>query len=101
MNSTIELDFSEPQTRNHKDLQNNCYEANHIAFAASLMQILEQKKQDKRTKSNSNSFNVIVREKRPWKTLANGARYEGEWDHMGRRDGRGVKIWPDGSRYEG
>jgi hypothetical protein len=35
--------------------------------------------------------------------LENGAKYEGEWlkDQEGVRDGRGIQIWLDGSRYEG
>lgn len=34
--------------------------------------------------------------------LENGARYVGEWnDATGERDGQGVQIWSDGSRYEG
>lgn len=39
--------------------------------------------------------------KRPLITLDNGAEYEGEWDEQGRKDGRGVQIWVDGSLYEG
>ena len=34
--------------------------------------------------------------------LENGAKYEGEWlKDTDIRDGRGVQIWLDGSRYEG
>lgn len=33
-------------------------------------------------------------------TLANGAKFEGELLD-GRKDGFGVQIWPDGSKYEG
>ena len=43
----------------------------------------------------------VVRVQRPQMTLDNGAEYEGEWDEMGRKDGRGVQIWVDGSLYEG
>jgi hypothetical protein len=42
------------------------------------------------------------RKKLPLILLENGAKYEGEW-LSGRdvRDGRGIQIWSDGSRYEG
>ena len=43
----------------------------------------------------------VNRVKRPLVTLDNGAEYEGEWDEMARKDGRGVQIWVDGSLYEG
>ena len=33
--------------------------------------------------------------------LENGARYEGEWDEAGCKDGRGIQLWVDGSVYEG
>ena len=34
--------------------------------------------------------------------LENGAKYEGEWlVGTESRDGRGVQIWFDGSRYDG
>jgi hypothetical protein len=34
--------------------------------------------------------------------LENGAKYEGEWiKDTDIRDGRGIQIWLDGSRYEG
>mmetsp|Transcript_39956 Transcript_39956/g.29462 ORF Transcript_39956/g.29462 Transcript_39956/m.29462 type:complete len:101 (+) Transcript_39956:290-592(+) len=44
----------------------------------------------------------VPREKRPLVLLENNAKYEGEW-LVGTdiRDGRGVQIWSDGSRYEG
>jgi len=32
----------------------------------------------------------VVRVQRPQMTLDNGAEYEGEWDELGRKDGRGV-----------
>jgi hypothetical protein len=32
--------------------------------------------------------------------LENGAVYKGEWKN-GLRDGYGIQIWPDGSKYEG
>ena len=43
----------------------------------------------------------ISRVKREMIVLENGAEYEGEWDLEGRKDGRGVQIWVDGSLYEG
>jgi hypothetical protein len=33
-------------------------------------------------------------------TLENGAVYTGEWKNA-MRDGKGVQIWPDESKYEG
>jgi len=33
-------------------------------------------------------------------TLKNGATYQGQWMN-GLRDGYGVQMWPDGSKYEG
>jgi hypothetical protein len=38
---------------------------------------------------------------RPLMSLENGAQYEGEWDEMGLKHGRGLQIWADGSLYEG
>ena len=32
----------------------------------------------------------VVRVKRPLKTLDNGDQYKGEWDELGRRDGKGI-----------
>ena len=53
----------------------------------------------------------VKREKRPMIQLDNGAKYDGEWYYLisnsfritntDIRDGRGIQIWPDGSRYEG
>ena len=34
-------------------------------------------------------------------TLENGDEYEGEWDELNRKDGKGILISPDGSKYEG
>ena len=32
----------------------------------------------------------------------NGLIYQGEWDaQLDEKDGRGVQIWPDGTRYDG
>lgn len=33
-------------------------------------------------------------------TLENGAVYTGEWKN-GMRDGKGIQVWPDESKYEG
>jgi hypothetical protein len=42
------------------------------------------------------------REKKPSKTLDNGALYDGEWlVGTQTKQGRGMQIWPDGSLYEG
>ena len=44
------------------------------------------------------------REIKPISVLENGAVYQGEWLTLGgvsQKDGRGVQIWPDGSRYDG
>lgn len=43
----------------------------------------------------------VVRIHRTLMTLDNGKKYEGEWDELGRKDGEGILIWPDGSLYEG
>lgn len=32
----------------------------------------------------------VVRMQRPLMTLDNGAEYEGEWDELGRKDGKGI-----------
>ena len=32
----------------------------------------------------------MTREKRPLTTLDNGAKYDGEWDDQGRKDGQGM-----------
>ena len=49
----------------------------------------------------STPFDKVVRVSRPMLTQDNGAEYEGEWDNMDRKDGKGVQIWVDGSIYEG
>lgn len=42
------------------------------------------------------------REIKPICVLENGAVYQGEWlVDENQKDGRGVQIWPDGSRYDG
>jgi len=46
-------------------------------------------------------YNSIQRVEEEKKTLDNGAQYEGEWDQQGKKDGKGVQIWVDGSLYEG
>ena len=33
--------------------------------------------------------------------LDNSAVYIGQWSNMGMRHGRGIQLWPDGSKYEG
>ena len=38
---------------------------------------------------------------KPKQKLENGIEYEGEWDDAGKKDGRGVQVWADGSIYEG
>ena len=44
----------------------------------------------------------IERVLKPIEYLENGAMYEGEWHpEKNERDGRGIQIWPDGSRYDG
>ncbi len=44
----------------------------------------------------------VAREYRECILFQNGAQYEGEWNiSTGERDGRGVQVWADGSRYEG
>ena len=43
----------------------------------------------------------VKRVAREMMQLDNGAEYEGEWDEMGRKDGRGTQVWVDGSLYEG
>ena len=44
----------------------------------------------------------VVRENRDTFVLENGAKYTGEWNvATGERDGKGMQIWIDGSRYEG
>jgi len=42
------------------------------------------------------------RELRPLTPMGNGFVYQGEWSIItNQRDGRGVQIWPNGSRYDG
>ena len=43
----------------------------------------------------------VKRVKRPITIDRNGSKYHGEWDELGRKDGKGIRIWPDGSLYEG
>ena len=42
------------------------------------------------------------REMRQIVTLDNNSIYQGEWNKKtNQKDGRGIQIWPDGSRYDG
>ena len=43
----------------------------------------------------------ILRDTRKVEDLENGDEYDGQFDSLGRRNGRGTKFWPDGSCYEG
>jgi hypothetical protein len=39
---------------------------------------------------------------KPIVQLPSGAIYQGEWNEFdNQRDGRGIQIWPNGSRYDG
>ena len=43
-----------------------------------------------------------VHEIRGMITLEDKSIYEGEWHRVNNQiDGRGIKIWPDGTRYDG
>jgi len=43
-----------------------------------------------------------IHEVRDLVTLEDKSLYEGEWDRVNNViDGRGIKIWPDGTRYDG
>ena len=33
--------------------------------------------------------------------LDNGAVYHGQWTKNGLREGKGIQVWKDGSKYEG
>ena len=48
--------------------------------------------------SNPYTSNKVTK---PEQKLENGITYEGEWNEDGKRDGRGMQHWPDGSVYEG
>ena len=44
----------------------------------------------------------VPKEERPLIELENGARYQGEWiEGTNIRQGYGIQIWSDGSKYEG
>lgn len=44
----------------------------------------------------------VDREMRQIVTLDNNSIYQGEWNKKtNQKDGRGIQIWPDGSRYDG
>ncbi len=38
---------------------------------------------------------------KPINKIENGAFYYGEWDSKGNKHGRGIQLWPDGSKYFG
>ena len=38
---------------------------------------------------------------KPITKIENGAFYYGEWDKKGKKHGRGIQLWPDGSKYFG
>ena len=44
------------------------------------------------------SEEIIVK---PITQIENGALYYGEWDSKGNKYGRGIHLWPDGSKYYG
>eukprot|EP01022_Parablepharisma_sp_SALTPOND_P023816 TRINITY_DN51_c0_g1_i1.p2 TRINITY_DN51_c0_g1~~TRINITY_DN51_c0_g1_i1.p2 ORF type:complete len:309 (+),score=26.64 TRINITY_DN51_c0_g1_i1:1133-2059(+) len=51
---------------------------------------------------SASSSKTVKREIREPILLANGAKYAGEWDvETGKRDGFGMQLWADGSKYEG
>ena len=50
-------------------------------------------------KLESNSDRELI-DKGPFE-LDNQAVYVGQWNKMGLRHGKGMQIWPDGSKYEG
>ena len=90
------------------------FEAKQTAFAEptytqSDQQILEARKLVMQIRASLEPFDYepapspdgVVRMQRGLMTLDNGAEYEGEWDELGRKDGRGIQIWVDGSLYEG
>ena len=43
----------------------------------------------------------VVRVKRPLTTFENGEQYEGDWDELGRKDGKGILFSTDGIIYQG
>ena len=44
----------------------------------------------------------VKRVEKDWVTLENGIKYKGQWNvDSNTKDGQGIQIWPDGSRYEG
>lgn len=44
----------------------------------------------------------VNRELRPAVQFLNGIIYSGEWNVSEEtKDGRGIQVWPDGSKYEG
>lgn len=48
------------------------------------------------------SYDNVIREYRPTVELDDGVLYRGEWNvHTGTKDGKGVQLWPDGSKYKG
>ncbi len=49
--------------------------------------------------SKSPSFQDVI-SRGPYQ-LDNGAVYIGEWNQEGMRQGKGIQIWADGSKYEG
>ena len=52
---------------------------------------------------NYNNYKVAqkTRLSKPKRICDNGNEYEGEWDEEGKKDGRGIEYWIDGSVYEG
>jgi len=45
---------------------------------------------------------AVPRETRPPVECSNGTIYEGQWNILnGTKDGRGIQVWPDNSKYEG
>jgi hypothetical protein len=47
-------------------------------------------------------MSTIKREVREITSFEDGSIYQGEWDaKLNVKDGRGILIWPDASRYDG
>jgi hypothetical protein len=69
-------------------------------YPSSNVAKLEEKMGEFVYKNDENYDSVNLIEKGPF-MLDNQTAYKGQWSKAGLRQGRGLQIWPDGSKYIG
>ena len=99
--NSIERLLIENQTNQNSFINNNNYDSDENIYT--------QLEEEQITESDINYlFNNYIPLKdgeevqiKPLTQIENGALYYGEWDSKGNKHGRGIQLWPDGSKYSG